>query len=154
MTERAYLDWNASALLRPRARAAMLAALDISGNPSSVHGEGRAARNLIETARAQVAVLAGAQPEQVIFTSGATEANAMALSPGWARPQGEPVPARLLLSAVPNPHAGLAKRVVEARGEVPSQIDSPPGCPFVARCPHPMTACRETMPGVTARISA
>jgi peptide/nickel transport system ATP-binding protein len=57
---------------------------------------------------------------------------------------------RLLLSAVPNPHAGLAKRTVAARGEVPSLIDPPPGCPFAARCPHVLTACRETMPAVTA----
>jgi peptide/nickel transport system ATP-binding protein len=56
---------------------------------------------------------------------------------------------RLLLSAVPNPHAGLINRTVEAHGEVPSLIDPPPGCPFVARCPRAMAACREAMPGVT-----
>jgi peptide/nickel transport system ATP-binding protein len=56
---------------------------------------------------------------------------------------------RLLLSAVPNPHAGLAKRTVEARGEVPSLIDPPPGCPFAARCPQAMAVCRQVMPGVT-----
>jgi peptide/nickel transport system ATP-binding protein len=55
---------------------------------------------------------------------------------------------RLLLSAVPNPHAGLAKRKLEDRGEVPSLIDPPPGCPFAARCPMVMAACREAMPGV------
>jgi peptide/nickel transport system ATP-binding protein len=55
---------------------------------------------------------------------------------------------RLLLSAVPNPHAGLVKRRSEARGEIPSLIDPPPGCPFAARCPHVMDACRQTMPGV------
>jgi peptide/nickel transport system ATP-binding protein len=60
---------------------------------------------------------------------------------------------RLLLSAVPNPHAGLAKRTVEARGEVPSLIDPPPGCPFAARCPQATAACRQMMPGVT-RIGA
>jgi peptide/nickel transport system ATP-binding protein len=57
---------------------------------------------------------------------------------------------RLLLSAVPNPHAGLAKRTVAARGEVPSLIDPPPGCPFAARCPQVIAACREAMPAVTA----
>ena len=51
MTERAYLDWNATAPLRPQARAAMVAALDAIGNPSSVHAEGRAARGLVEAAR-------------------------------------------------------------------------------------------------------
>jgi peptide/nickel transport system ATP-binding protein len=55
---------------------------------------------------------------------------------------------RLLLSAVPNPHAGLAKHKLDDRGEVPSLIDPPPGCPFAARCPHVMGVCRETMPGV------
>ncbi len=55
---------------------------------------------------------------------------------------------RLLLSAVPDPHAGLAKRTVEARGEVPSLLDPPPGCPFAARCPHVMEICRPVMPGV------
>jgi peptide/nickel transport system ATP-binding protein len=57
---------------------------------------------------------------------------------------------RLLLSAVPNPHAGLSKRAIESRGEVPSLIDPPPGCPFAARCPQALAACREAMPGVTA----
>jgi peptide/nickel transport system ATP-binding protein len=54
---------------------------------------------------------------------------------------------QLLLSAVPNPHAGLATHNVEARGEVPSLIDPPPGCPFAARCPHVMDVCRKVMPG-------
>jgi peptide/nickel transport system ATP-binding protein len=53
---------------------------------------------------------------------------------------------KLLLSAVPNPHVGLSTRTIEARGEVPSLIDPPPGCPFAARCPHVMKVCRETMP--------
>jgi len=57
---------------------------------------------------------------------------------------------RLLLSAVPNPHAGLAKHSAEARGEVPSLIDPPPGCPFAARCPQAIAACHEAMPQVTA----
>ncbi|PRX38087.1 cysteine desulfurase [Meinhardsimonia xiamenensis] len=74
MTARAYLDWNASAPLRPQAREAMLAALEVTGNPSSVHAEGRAARAIVERARAQVAELAGCAPAEVVFTSGATEA--------------------------------------------------------------------------------
>jgi len=77
---RVYLDWNAAAPLRPEARAAMLAALDAAGNPSSVHAEGRAARAIVERARAQVAEAFGAAPEEVIFTSGATEAAALALA--------------------------------------------------------------------------
>ena len=54
---------------------------------------------------------------------------------------------QLLLTAVPNPHAGLATRKVEARGEVPSLVDPPPGCPFAPRCPHVMDVCRQLMPG-------
>jgi cysteine desulfurase len=80
MTTRSYLDYNATAPLRPEAREAMVAALATHGNPSSVHAEGRAARALIESARAKVARLAGAKPENVIFTSGGSEANALALA--------------------------------------------------------------------------
>ena len=80
---RTYLDWNATAPLRPAARDAMLAALDVVGNPSSVHAEGRAARRLIENAREQVAALVGASPRAVYFTSGATEANAWVHRQSW-----------------------------------------------------------------------
>ena len=80
-----YLDYNATAPLRPEARAAMLLALDETGNASSVHGFGRRARHLIEEARELVAALVSARPEQVIFTAGGTEANNMALR-GFARP--------------------------------------------------------------------
>ncbi len=72
---RVYLDWNATAPLRPEARAAMLEAMDLVGNPSSVHAEGRAAKAVIEKARAQVAALVGCEPGEMVFTSGATEAN-------------------------------------------------------------------------------
>lgn len=80
--DRAYFDWNASAPLRPEARDAVAAAMDMTGNPSSVHAEGRRARDLVEAAREQVAALVGAQPAEIVFTSGATEANAWALA-GW-----------------------------------------------------------------------
>jgi cysteine desulfurase len=75
-----YLDHNATSPLRPEARAAMERAMEIGGNPSSIHAAGRAARALIEKAREQVAALANARPQDVIFTSGGTEANASALS--------------------------------------------------------------------------
>lgn len=75
---RIYLDCNATAPLRPEARAAMIAAMDVVGNPASVHAEGRAARGIIERARAQVAAAFGAEGADVIFTSGATEAAALA----------------------------------------------------------------------------
>ncbi len=80
---RTYLDHNASSPLRPAARAAMLAALDATGNPSSVHAEGRRARAIIDTAREQVAALVGAKPSEVVFTSGATEANNCVMAGGW-----------------------------------------------------------------------
>ena len=74
-----YLDHNATSPLRAEAKAAVLKALELTGNPSSVHAAGRAARAAIEEAREQVAAFAGAKPSEVIFTSGGTEANALAL---------------------------------------------------------------------------
>ena len=76
--QRAYLDWNATTPLRVEARAAMAQAMDISGNPSSVHAEGRAAKALVERARAQVAAALGAEGADIIFTSSATESAALA----------------------------------------------------------------------------
>jgi len=123
MTERIYLDWNASAPLRHEARAAALAALEVTGNPSSVHVEGRAARRLIEQARDQVAALVGADPRNVVFTSGGTEANVLALVPaidGTARD-------KLLISAIEHPSvlaggrfpaAAVERVAVTAGGEI------------------------------------
>lgn len=76
---RVYLDWNATAPLRPEARAAMTDALDVIGNPSSVHAEGRAARMLLERSREELAEALGAARADIVFTSGATEAAALAL---------------------------------------------------------------------------
>lgn len=75
---RVYLDWNATAPLRPEAKAAMIAAMEVVGNPSSVHAEGRAAKALMEKARAQIAAALGAEGADIVFTSGATEAAALA----------------------------------------------------------------------------
>ena len=77
---RIYLEWNATSPPAQAAQTAMTEAIAVLGNPSSVHSEGRAARRLVEEARARVAVFAGAEPEQVVFTSGGTEANALALA--------------------------------------------------------------------------
>ena len=77
MADRVYLDWNATAPLRAEAKAAMIAAMDVVGNPSSVHAEGRAAQAVVETARAQVAAAVGCDVAEVVFTSGATEAAAI-----------------------------------------------------------------------------
>jgi cysteine desulfurase len=100
MSERVYLDWNATAPLRPEARAAMIAAFDLVGNPSSVHHEGRTARQVIEEARERVAALVGAEPRNVVFTSGGTEANVMALSPALETPENKSGFDRLMTSAV------------------------------------------------------
>ena len=80
---RTYLDYNATAPLHPNARAAMLAALDAGGNPSSAHAEGRAARGIVEAARISVARLVGAKPSEVVFTSGASESNAWVMTQTW-----------------------------------------------------------------------
>lgn len=75
---RVYLDHNATALLRPEVRAAMIAAMDFCGNPSSVHAEGRSAKALVERARAQIATAFGADGADVVFTSGSTEGASLA----------------------------------------------------------------------------
>ncbi|OYQ34857.1 cysteine desulfurase [Niveispirillum lacus] len=92
-----YLDWNATTPLRPAAREAMIDALALIGNPSSIHGFGRKARRRVEDARDQVAALAGVAPAQVTFTGGGTEANNHALS--LAARHGR----RLLLGATEHP---------------------------------------------------
>ena len=99
MLDRVYLDWNATTPLRDEARRAMLGALDLPGNASSVHAEGREARRWIEAARAAVATAVGAVPRHVVFTSGGTEANALALAPGL-KADGAPAVERLVVSAV------------------------------------------------------
>jgi cysteine desulfurase len=99
MPQRVYLDWNATTPLRAEARAAMAAGWDLTGNPSSVHAEGRQARRLVEEARSVISGAVGALPRNVVFTSGGTEANALALSSGLWRASAFPVQ-RLLVSAI------------------------------------------------------
>lgn len=107
MPERAYLDHNASSPLRSEVMEAMIAALVEPGNASSMHHEGRRAHAMVEMAREEVAGLAGVTPAQIVFTSGGTEANVMALSPAWLadakdlRPDAKDL--RLFLSAVEHP---------------------------------------------------
>jgi cysteine desulfurase len=99
MSERVYFDWNATTPLRHEARRAISDALDLPGNASSVHAEGREARKWIEGARAAVATAVGALPRNVVFTSGGTEANALALAPNLRRGTG-PAAGRLVMSAI------------------------------------------------------
>ena len=103
LAERAYFDWNATAPLREEARAAMSAALAFTGNASSVHAEGRAVRRLIEEARERVAELLGADAKNVTFTSGATEANMLALTPALEIAGRKERRDRLFVSAIEHP---------------------------------------------------
>ncbi|MGD0762946.1 MAG: cysteine desulfurase family protein [Roseiarcus sp.] len=100
---RAYLDYNATAPLRPEAREAMLAAIDSVGNPSSIHAEGRAARAIVEEARRAVAELVGVAPRCVVFTSGGTEAANLALNPAIDAPGLKAPLARLIVGAGEHP---------------------------------------------------
>ena len=79
MSSRIYLDANATEPLRPEARAAMGATLDLTGNPASVHADGRAARRVIEDARERLAARFGTAPANLVFCSGGTEADALAV---------------------------------------------------------------------------
>lgn len=123
MRKRVYLDWNATTPLRPEARAAMAAAFDVGGNPSSVHSEGRAARRLIEDARAAVAEAVGADLRNIIFTSGGTEANALALAPGLRKGGGEPA-WRLIVSAIEHPSVLAGGRFGEGLVEIAPVLPS------------------------------
>jgi cysteine desulfurase len=100
MAERSYFDWNATAPLRPEAAVALERALAADGNPSSVHAEGRAARALLERARAEVAALVGAEPGNVFFTGSGTEANMLALTPAIETAAEKHPRDRLLISAI------------------------------------------------------
>jgi cysteine desulfurase len=100
---RAYLDYNASAPLLSESRRAMLAALDASANPSSVHGEGRNARRIVEDARREVAALVNAKPDHIVFTSGATEAASTLLTPEWRMGRGDILMSKLYVSSADHP---------------------------------------------------
>ena len=100
MTRVAYLDWNATAPICPEAAAATTDALALLGNASSVHRRGREARRALEAARSEVAALVGARPSEIIFTSGGTEANQLALNGVAGR--------RVLVSAIEHDSVRLA----------------------------------------------
>lgn len=124
MAERSYLDWNATAPLRPQAHDALVEALSAPGNPSSVHAEGRAARTLIERAREQVAGLVAAEPANVIFTSGGTEANVAALTPAIETSAEKRPRDRLLISSIEHPSVRTGGRFPrEATEDVPVRSD-------------------------------
>ncbi|MBB4215113.1 cysteine desulfurase [Rhizobium anhuiense] len=117
---RLYLDWNATAPLHPAAREAIMRAIDIFGNPNSVHGEGRAARAAIEGARRKVAALAGTDAGNVVFTSGATEAANLVLTPDFRMGRTPLRLGRLYFSAIEHPAVREGGRFArEAMTEIP-----------------------------------
>jgi len=145
MSDRCYLDWNATAPMRDEARAALDDALAMPGNPSSVHGEGRAARRLIEAARDEVAALVGARPEHVTFTSSGTEANMLALTPAIETAAEQRPRLRLLLSAIEHasvraggrfPREAIAEVAVDADG----RLDLAALADAVAATPRPLVS--------------
>ena len=124
MTERVYLDWNATAPLRSDAQRALQDAAGLLGNPSSVHAEGRAARRLIEQAREEVAALVGAQAADVIFTSSGTEANMLALTPAIETADEKRPRDRLFMSAIEHPSVRAGGRFLrEAIEDIPIEAD-------------------------------
>lgn len=109
-----YLDHNAITPVRPEAKAAMVAALDVFGNPSSVHQAGRVARDLLDAARAQVAAALGAAPRDLVFTSGATEGASLAIRGALAA--APPGRRRLVVTAVEHPCVLSLSRALEKEG--------------------------------------
>jgi cysteine desulfurase len=97
--QRTYLDYNATAPMRPEAREAVVAAMEATGNPSSPHAEGRAARQIVEDSRREVGRLAGAPARSVTFVSGATEAANCALNPFLGTRPAEAPLERLIVAA-------------------------------------------------------
>ncbi len=120
---RVYFDHNATTPLSPDARAAMLAFLDVHGNPSSLHAEGRRARDAVERARDQVAALVGARREDLVFTSGGTEANNWAVTAlaEHARAN-DSRRVRVLLSAIEHPCVDAPCAALAARGFVVERL--------------------------------
>jgi cysteine desulfurase len=145
MAERSYFDWNATTPLRPQAREALLEALAASGNPSSVHAEGRAARNLVEHARVQVAALIGAQPANVFFTSGGTEANMAALTPAIETAGDKHPRDRLFMSAIEHSSVRTGGRfpreaIEDIRVTSEGRVDLPALAEAVGRSSRPLVS--------------
>lgn len=117
MPGRIYLDHNAGAPLLPEARQAMLEALELSGNPSSLHQEGRATRQLVERARSQLATLFGAPREELVLTSGGTEADQLGIIGLAQRAARQGRPRRVVCSAIEHPAIqGAVSYLVRERG--------------------------------------
>jgi cysteine desulfurase len=114
---RTYLDYNATTPIAPEVRTAMVEALEsVHGNPSSIHHEGRAARERVERARQRVAALLAAGPEDVVFTSGGTEADALGMLGLYRAARAAGRPARVLVCAIEHPAVHGAAAELAARG--------------------------------------
>jgi cysteine desulfurase len=145
-TGRIYLDHNAGAPLRPRVAGLVCDLLTRAGNPSSVHGEGRAARARIEAARGQVARLAGVPAANVTFTSGATEANVTALSPVWKAGRGERRFSRLLVGATEHPSVAAGGRFdAAARETIAVDVEGRVDVEALAARVHALAGAGETV---------
>jgi cysteine desulfurase len=113
---RIYLDFNATAPLRPEVRAAMTQAMEDAGNPSSIHAEGRRMRDRVERARDQVARLTGRPREQLVFTSGGTEANALGVLGLAAVAEARGLPRVVAAAGLDHPSLTGAVAALAARG--------------------------------------
>jgi cysteine desulfurase len=145
MAERTYLDWNATTPLRPVAQQALLGALAVAGNPSSVHAEGRAARHLIERAREGVAGLVGARPADVIFTGSGTEANMLALTPAIETSGDKRPREKLLISAIEHSSVRAGGRfareaIADVAVDADGQVDLSALAEAVSRAPRPLVS--------------
>jgi cysteine desulfurase len=145
MVERGYFDWNATAPVREAASAAFKNALALTGNPSSVHAEGRAARRAVEEAREEVAALVGARPGDVFFTSSGTEANMLALTPAIETANDKRPRSKLFLSAVEHVSVRAGGRFArEAIEELPvdaeGRLDLAALAAAVVKTPRPLVS--------------
>ncbi len=145
MAERSYFDWNATAPLRREAREALQEALGATGNPSSVHAEGRTARRLVEQAREEVAALVGARPADVFFTSSGTEASMLALTPAIETAAERRPRDRLLISAIEHSSVRAGGRfprdaVVEFPVDADGRADLAALKDAVGRSPRPLVS--------------
>ncbi len=148
---RIYLDWNATAPLCDAARAAMTEALAEVGNPSSVHAEGRRARDRVERARAQVAALAGRPREQIVFTSGGTEANWLGVMALAAAAERRGLPKVVASSPLDHPSLRGAVEALIARGW---QAGEPASLVAVGVVNHELGTIRDIPAGALVHVDA
>jgi cysteine desulfurase len=153
---RIYLDHNATTPLAPAAGAAMAAAMAITGNASSIHAEGRAARDVVERARNQVARLVGRPREQIVFTSGGTEANALGVAALAAEAEARGLPRVIATTALEHPSLRGPIAQLAARGwEVHTEPYAGASVAAYALVNHELgTIHRHAQPGALVHVDA